>query len=163
MKKLPLILMLLSTLLITNSCEKGGFGNKVIEPEFEWVTGGTTMTYTYRMGVVTGYNFIRKINVLDEGGEITISIRVDGQNDTEISEKFVVEAHTQYEVKVKGGKVGHELASGGGACLTVVFESPNCSDSYEIPVYAYTVFNSITGDMDYCATSISFSDLTLQY
>lgn len=154
--KLLSIILILSFFLI--GCEDKDNNQLVPGPEIEWISGGTTTTFTYSGGVLSGYNFYRSFIVLNESGEVTIEVQVENKNDTKVSETLNVETGMQYSIKVKGTKSGSSVSSPGGKCLTVIFSSPNSLTSQEISVNSYPVSTGI-GDTYYCPSSFVFGEI----
>lgn len=129
-------------------------------PEIEWVSGGTTITYSYSGGVISGYGFHRSFIVLNESGEISINVQILNDDNTKVSHTFNVEKGIQYALKVNGSINGRQISSPGAGCLTVVFSSPNCPTTKEIRVGSYLV--SIGGfDNYYCPKSLSFGTISI--
>jgi len=146
-----------------SGCSKDGDEFTGFGPEIEWISGGTTMTYIYSRGVVAGYNFKRSVEVKKGSGEIEISIGIKGNSESKITEKFEVEKGKQYKFSIRGGISGRIVSSPMESCMTVVFSSPNCHDSYEIKVNSYTVMssNEYVPDMDYCPESLVLSEIII--
>ena len=134
MKNSYLPCIFLVVVLFLHGCEEEENNQLVTGPEIEWISGGTTTTYTYSGGVISGYYFHRSFTVLKESGEVTIDIQVLSHNDTKVSGIFNVEKGMQYSIKVKGNRSGSTISSPGAKCLTVVFSSPNCLTTQEISV-----------------------------
>lgn len=146
------------------SCEDKENENQLDSgPEIEWISGGTTTTYTYSGGVISGYYFHRSFNVLKESGEVTVNIQVLNVDSTTVSGTFYVEKGKQYSLKIKGSKSESQLSSLGSKCLMVVFSSPNSLNSQEIQVDSYLVqsYNEWVGDTYYCPKSLIFGEINL--
>jgi len=157
--KLKLLYYFAIVVFLSISCEDND--NKIVDgPEVEWVSGGTSTTYTYSGGVLSGYYFHRSFKVLNESGEVTIEVQVENKNDTKVSETFNVEQGMQYSLKVNGSKIGSTVSSPGGECLNVVFSSPSSRTTEEISVGSYSVSTGI-GDTYYCPDSFNFGDINL--
>ena len=158
------VLSILLFILILLSCEENGKDNGLESgPEIEWISGGTTTTYTYSGGAVSGYYFHRSFNVLKESGEVTISVQVLNVDSTMVSGTFNVEKDKQYSLKIKGNKSGSQVSNPGSNCLTVVFSSPNSLTNQEIQVNSYLVqsYNEWVGDTYYCPKSLVFGEINL--
>lgn len=140
-------------------CDKDNSG-KISGPEIEWISGGTTTTYTYSGGVISGYYFHRSFDVLDKSGEVIIDVQVEDNKDTRVSTTMNVEAGSQYSIKVKGSKSGSQATSPGGKCLNVIFSSPNCHSTQTLSVASYVVSTGI-GDTYYCPSSLVFGAIDL--
>ena len=160
MKKSKLLSITLIIAFILIGCEDKDNNQLVPGPEIEWISGGTTTTFTYSGGVLSGYNFYRSFIVLNESGDITIEVQVLNENDTKVSGTMNVEKGTQYSIKVKGSKSGSVGSSPVEKCLTVVFSSPNCLTNEEISVNSYPVSSGI-GDTYYCPSSLSFGEISI--
>ena len=65
MKKIEAILSILVLFFFITGCEEKDNNNLLSGPEVEWISGGTTTTYTYSGGVISGYYFHRSFNVLN--------------------------------------------------------------------------------------------------
>jgi hypothetical protein len=148
-------------LLAFAGCEKeNNPGPPESGPLVEWITGGTTTTYTYSGGVISGYNFHRSFEVSRESGEVTIEVEVLGDSDTKVSATFNVVKDQQYDLKVHANKDGSQVASPGTSCLTVVFSSPQSGSDQEISVGSYLV--SAGGfDTYYCPESFLFEEIQM--
>jgi hypothetical protein len=159
LRKLVSIGFLLILLLLSPGCDKLG-NNQISGPEIEWITGGTSITYTYSAGVLSGYYFHRSFVVGDESGEVVIEVQVENDKDTRVTKTINAEAGFQYSVKVKGSRNGSQGSSPGAKCLNVVFSSPNCHTTQVIDVDSYLVS---TGPVDnyYCPTSLDFGEIEL--
>ena len=129
-------------------------------PVVEWIAGGSTTTYTYSGGVISGYNFHRSFEVSQESGEVTIEIQVLGDDNTAVSSIFNVETGKLYNLKVHANRDGSQAAAPGTNCLTVVFSSPNSGADQEISVSSYLV--SAGGfDNYYCPESLIFEEIQI--
>ena len=161
MKAKEIVLSILVFMFFFLSCEDKDENNQLEPgPEIEWISGGTTTTYTYSGGVISGYYFYRSFNVLKESGEITLDIQVIDDNNTKITGTFNVENGKQYSLKVKGSISGSQGSSPGSKCLTVVFSSPNCLTNQEIKVDNYLV-SSGGIDTYYCPKTLIFGEMSL--
>lgn len=140
------------------ACEEKN--NSISGPELEWISGGTSITYTYSGGVISGYNFHRSFNVTKESGELTVNVQISGDDNSKVSGTFNVENGKQYSLGVKGTKSGSHVSSPGSKCLTVVFSSPNSQTDQEIKVDSYLV-SSGGIDTYYCANSLVFGEISL--
>lgn len=149
--------------LCFSGCEKDGDEFSRHGPEIEWISGGTTMTYVYSRGTVTGYNFKRTIDVIKGSGEIEINIAIQGNDETKATGLFQVEKGKQYKLSIRGGIKGRKMSNPADQCMTVVFSSPNCRKDYEIKVTSYTVFstNEWVPDMDYCPDGLVLSEIVI--
>jgi hypothetical protein len=152
------ILLGLFLIFILTSCP-----NITSGPEIEWISGGTSITYTYSGGSVSGYYFHRSFEVVGESGEVTIEVKIQDDESTLVSHTFQVEKGNQYSIKVKGNKDGSSMSSPGSNCLTVEFSSPNCRSTQEISIDSYLVpgYNDLIGDTYYCPDALSFEDIIL--
>ncbi|MDT8402528.1 MAG: hypothetical protein RQ743_12605 [Bacteroidales bacterium] len=73
-RRLVLPLVFISILLGSSFCEKYGNG-----PEIEWLIG-SSLTYTYSHGVISGFTANIKFHVIDgTSGEIKMTAEYDGQ------------------------------------------------------------------------------------
>lgn len=132
-----------------------------MSPEIEWISGGTSITYTYSGGVISGYYFIRNFKVLDESGEVTINIKVKGKDNTRVSKNLSVESGIQYKVKTKGTRSGSRGASYDSDCFIIEFSSPNCLTKQEVKVSSYVV--SAGGiNTYYCPESLSLGEISIE-
>ena len=163
MKKIEIFISILLIIILLLGCKDDDDNPFESGPEIEWISGGTTITYTYSGGVISGYNFYRSFNVINKSGEVSISVQVLNINDTKVTGKFNVEAGKQYSLKVSGSKKSSKVSSPGAKCLTVVFTSPNSSSKQEIQVTSYAVssYNEWVGDTYYCPTSLTFSEINI--
>ncbi len=154
-------LIILGISLSTCSKEEGEFTGQ--GPEIEWISGGTTMTYIYSRGVISGYNFRRSIEVIKGSGEIEISTAVKGKEDEKATGVFEVEKGKKYKFSIRGGINGRTLSNPAEQCMTVVFSSPNCRNNYEINVTSFTVYssNEWVSDMNYCPDNLVLSDIII--
>ncbi len=160
MKTIKVILSALCFIFFFSGCEENSNNKLISGPEIEWISGGTTTTYTYSGGVISGYYFHRSFNVTKESGEVTINIQILNNDNTKVSGTFNVENGKQYSLKVKGSKSGSQVSSPGSNCLSVVFSSPNSLTTQEIKVGSYLVSS---GGLDtyYCPTSLIFGEISL--
>ena len=161
-----LVWLCVSVLLLTlfNTCkEKKDDIGPVQGPVVEWISGGTTTTYSYSSGVLSGYYFFRRFKVLKESGEVTIHVQLVNNSATRVTGTFQVEKDKQYGLKVKGSKSGSTLSNPGGTCLTVEFSSPNSASTQKIVVDSYLVpaYNEWMSDQYYCPKSLSFGEITI--
>ncbi|MFC2121992.1 hypothetical protein ACFLTI_10405 [Bacteroidota bacterium] len=166
MKKLCLIsrkIVLIIFILCLICCEDKDQDNQISGPEIEWISGGTTITYSYISGILSGYFFHRSFNVLNASGEVTIDVQVEDDVDTKVSTTINVEKGNLYGVTVKGSIAGRHMSSPGTTCLNVVFSSPNSSKTQKISVDSYLVqsFNEYIPDYYYCANSLNFGEINL--
>lgn len=146
-----------------SGCEKDGDEFSGRGPEIEWISGGTSMTYIYSSGAISGYNFKRIIDVIKGSGEIEISIAVKGNDESKATGIFQVEKGKQYKFSIRGGIDGRTLSNPSDQCMTVVFSSPNCRDNYEIKVTSFmvTAANEWVSDTYYCPDNLVLSDIIL--
>ena len=154
------IFSILILMFLITGCEENDTNNVISGPRIEWILGGTTTTYTYSGGVISGYYFYRSFNVLEESGEVTINVQVNDDDNTRVTASFNVEKDVTYSLKVKGSKTGSQASSPGSNCLKVVFSSPNSQATQEIKVGTYLISG---GGIDtyYCPASLIFGEINL--
>lgn len=144
-------------------CSKDEDDGTHVAPKIEWIPSTTTTTYTYSGEVVSGYYFYTNFKVLNNSGEICIDASNEGANGTNCNTIIYVEEGKQYNVQVKGTRVGGTIAFKEDTCLSIVFCSINCMENYIIPVGSYFVPGDgvITEDGYNCANRINLSDIVL--
>ncbi|MBN2261187.1 MAG: hypothetical protein JW702_11615 [Clostridiales bacterium] len=160
MKTIKVVLTAIVFLFFFSGCEEKDNIELISGPEIEWISGGTTTTYTYSGGVISGYYFHRSFSVLKESGEVIINIQILNDDNTKVSGTFNIENGKQYSLKVKGSKSGSQVSSPGSNCLTVVLSSPNSLTNQEIKVGSYLI-SSGGIDTYYCPTSLIFGEISL--
>ncbi len=126
-------------------------------PEISWISGGTSMSYAYSGGVISGYYFYRDFTVLGDDGEVTVQVCIPGDENAIVTGTCAVEAGKEYTAKVKGTRAGSEASSYGITCLTVEFSSPNCRTIQEIDVDSYSI-----NQVWYCPVTLSFGEVSIE-
>lgn len=104
-------------------------------PEIEWVSG-TTWTYSYSGGVLSGVNIYKYFDVLDKSGEVQIIIKNKDSNKNVIDTKtgvFEVEEGERYKITVTC-----KLGSSSSKCY-IVFDSPTASSPSELSFTEYSL------------------------
>lgn len=160
MKPQLVILSALCLFFFFSGCKNDDNTKLVSGPEIEWISGGTTTTYSYSGGVISGYNFHRSFKVVNESGEVTIKVQVLDDDNSAVSATFTVEEGTEYALTVHASKSGSQSSNPGSKCLTVVFSSPNSLSDQEIKVDSYLV-SSAGMDLYYCPKTLSFGEIGL--
>ena len=149
--------------ILISGCD--GDDNEFIEtgPEIEWIQLGSAISYGYRSGVVSSYNFKRSFKVIKDSGEVEISLYKKGEKDNITTGTFIVENGKEYKVTVTAWISGRRTVNGSEDCFSVVFSSPNCRENYEIAVPSFFVpsYNEWMPDMNYCPESFSFGEVVI--
>jgi hypothetical protein len=138
-----------------NSASKKVKINVVSGPEIEWFLEGTIINYLYSNGIVTGFSFHPKFNVLKESGAVTINVHIVNDDNVKVSSTFNVEKGVTYSLSLRGIISAEEASpSPGSSCLTVEFSSPNSLTTQKITTHSYSVGNYTY----HCATSLDFGE-----
>ena len=127
-----LIVPFMSLLILTgvSSCESYDNG-----PEIEWLTG-TTITYNYRSGVLSGFTANVKFHVIDgTSGEIKMTAEYDGEGKS--CTEYVV-PDQEYKVVVVCG-ISSTQRSG-----AVIIDCPTVAEPYKITTDVKTGVSSIS-------------------
>lgn len=166
MKYINTISVLFITLLFSlSACDKEGDENNFSGegPEISWITGGTSMTFSYSSGALSAYNLKRSFTVTGESGEVTINVQIEGRDDPKVSGTFNVEKGKTYGLSLRGGINGRQTSSPGTSCFNVVFSSPNSRTEQKLAIDSYLVqsFNEWIQDSYYCPKSLNFGEISI--
>lgn len=100
-------------------------------PKVEWLpSGGTTMTYNYSGGVLSGVNLYSNFAVSEKSGEVLIRASLGAKKVSAVAE---VEAGEEYRVKVIC-TIGKKDQSS-----TIKLDSPSADQTKELVVTGYSV------------------------
>ncbi|NOZ46426.1 MAG: hypothetical protein GXO79_06550 [Chlorobi bacterium] len=155
-------LLLFLCFLFFTFCSDDTNKNNITEPEIEWIAGGTTTTFSYSSGVVSGFTFHRQFNAL-ASGDVNIDVQVKGDNETKVSGNYSIETGKKYNVSISASKSGSQLSNPGSTCLTIEFSSPNSVSKQDINVSSYLVpsYNEYVGDQYYCPKSLILGEVVI--
>jgi hypothetical protein len=156
--KISISCVFLLTLL--GNCQKEEGIDSDSPVKIQWISGGTTITYTYSSGMLSGYYFYRGFEVSQGSGEVIVHIQVSNDNSSMITDTIEAGFGEEYHLKVHGSINGRQLSSPGSECMEIIFSSPQSGTTAEITVNSFMA--NIGGiDNFYCPKEIVLGSITV--